>query len=71
MSNALIIEIRGAGIADDVNAPLSEDELARVEKFIDDYRAGDFGTTSDPAERDREAAGKSTVWAYRKALVEA
>jgi hypothetical protein len=48
------------------DAPLSETELARVEKAIAFVRDGEFKVTDDPVERDRWLEGQTGVMFYRK-----
>lgn len=68
MANALIFEVRGSNIPEDLNAPLSEEEIAQVERFIEKVRSGDYNVTSDPEERDKFSEGKNVVWSYRREL---
>jgi hypothetical protein len=48
------------------DAPLSEAELARVEKAVAFVRNGEFRTTGDPAERDKWLEDQTGVVFYRK-----
>ena len=69
MSNVLVLEVYGDEVPGDVNAPLSEAELGRIEKFVADFRAGRYGVTNDPAELKPETEAQCRI--YRKELVEA
>lgn len=64
MANILHLTLRGVS-PDDVDAPLTEEELGKLEAFIAKVRTGEFKVTDDPAQRDewlREGATGVMCW---------